>query len=56
MTKFNNLIDAQVRLLQAHILLVEEMQRTAQTKNRLAGSVRLKRLLTPSCPYPTFCR
>jgi hypothetical protein len=36
MTKFNNLIDAQVRLLQAHILLVEEMQRTAQTKNRLA--------------------
>ena len=36
MTKYNDLIDAQVRLLQAHVSLVEEMQRTAKTKNRLA--------------------
>jgi hypothetical protein len=36
MTKYNDLIDAQVRLLQAHVSLVEEMQRTANTKNRLA--------------------
>jgi hypothetical protein len=35
-TKYNDLIDAQVRLLQAHVSLVEEMQRTAKTKNRLA--------------------
>ena len=36
MTKYNDLIDAQVRLLQAHVSLVEEMQRTAKTNNRPA--------------------
>ena len=36
MTKYNDLIDAQVRLLQEHVSLVEEMQRTTKTKNNLA--------------------
>lgn len=36
MTKFIDLIDAQVRLLQGHVSLVEEMQRTTKTKNNLA--------------------
>ena len=36
MTKYYDLIDAQVRLLKVHVSLVEEMQRTAKTTNRLA--------------------
>ena len=34
--KFRSLIDAQVRLLLAHKELVDELQRAAPTKNRLA--------------------
>jgi hypothetical protein len=56
MTKYNDLIDAQVRLLQAHVYLVEEMQRTAKTKNRLARIFRcaLEEPLVVS-GYPPVC-
>jgi hypothetical protein len=36
MTKYDDLMDAQVLLLQAHVSVVQEMQRATPTRNRLA--------------------
>jgi hypothetical protein len=53
---YDALIDAQVRLLQAHVSVVEEMQRIANTRNRLARIFRcvLEEPLEVS-GYPSVC-